>query len=95
MYDDERWQRWVKGFREGDPLVWQEFWEQYGPMLHQIAAKHMTDRLARRVGPEDVVQSACRTFFRRGRLGQARPALGGITAQALAHHLGHAARHQR
>jgi RNA polymerase sigma factor (sigma-70 family) len=39
-------------------------------MLHQIAAKHMTDRLARRVGPEDVVQSACRTFFRRVQVGQ-------------------------
>ncbi len=66
MLDDEaRWQELMAGFRTGDARLVQEFWNQYGPMLHRIADKHMGQNLQRRVGPEDVVQSACRTFFRR------------------------------
>src|SRR5688500_13700883 len=70
MTDDEHWQSWVARFRAGDSLVLGEFWKEYGPMLHQIAAKQLGERLKRRIGPEDVVQSACRTFFRRVQGGQ-------------------------
>jgi RNA polymerase sigma factor (sigma-70 family) len=68
--DDERWAAWVRGFRTGDPDVEREFWDRYGPLLQRVAAGRMADRLRRRVEPEDVVQSACRTFFRRARAGQ-------------------------
>jgi len=68
--DDESWQQQVRGFLNGDPTIAKAFWDQYGPLLERIAAKHMNERLKMRVGPEDVVQSACRTFFRRAKLGQ-------------------------
>src|SRR5436305_1791131 len=70
MTPDEQWQPWIQRFRAGDPEVVRQFWDQYGPLLHRVAAKHLEGRLRRRVGPEDVVQSACRTFFRRAQGGQ-------------------------
>jgi len=68
--DDARWQEWVSGLTQGDDAVVREFWDRYGPMLQRVAANHMGDRLRLRAGPEDVVQSVCRTFFRRARAGQ-------------------------
>jgi RNA polymerase sigma factor (sigma-70 family) len=70
MNDDEQWGQWLQGFRKGDPDIVRAFWEQYGPMLHKLAAKHLADQLRRRVGPEDIVQSACRTFLRRAQGGE-------------------------
>lgn len=69
MSDDPKWSQFVQGFLAGDPLTERQFWDQYGPLLQRIAEKHMADRLRRRVDPEDVVQSACRTFFRRAQGG--------------------------
>ncbi len=68
--DDEDWGTLVRGFRDGDPDAVRVFWDRYGPLLHRVADSHMADRLKARVGPEDVVQSACRTFFRRAKAGQ-------------------------
>ena len=34
-------------------------------MLHRLAENHLPRGLQRRLGPEDVVQSVCRTFLRR------------------------------
>lgn len=68
--DDERWRAWVSGFLAGDADVTKAFWDQYGPLLERIAARNMAERLRMRVGPEDVVQSVCRTFFRRAKAGQ-------------------------
>lgn len=65
MDEQENWERLVQGFRAGDQQIFQEFWNEYSPQLHKIAEKHLADKLRRRIGPEDVVQSACRTFFRR------------------------------
>ena len=70
MVDDEHWQSWVTRFQAGDAQVLEQFWNEYGPLLHNIASKQMAERLRRRIGPEDVVQSACRTFFRRVQGGQ-------------------------
>jgi len=70
MTEDERWQGWLVGFKSNDSRIIQEFWEQYGPMLHRVAEAHLADRLRQRVGAEDVVQSVCRTFFRRVQGGQ-------------------------
>lgn len=63
--EEDRWQRLIRGLRAGDDQVAREFCEQYGDLLHRIADKHLAAGLRRRVGPEDVVQSACRTFLRR------------------------------
>ena len=70
--EEEVWQRQLQGLRDGDPEVVRVFWEQYGEMLHRLAEKHLGGGLRRRVGPEDVVQSVCRTFFRRARGGEFR-----------------------
>jgi RNA polymerase sigma factor (sigma-70 family) len=66
---EEHWQRLIQGLRDGDPEIVREFCEQYGSALERIAAKHLPAGLRRRVGPEDVVQSACRTFLRRAQGG--------------------------
>jgi RNA polymerase sigma factor (sigma-70 family) len=63
-------QRLVAGLRAGDPVVVREFCEGYGAALHRLAERHLGPGLHRRLGPEDVVQSACRTFLRRARGGQ-------------------------
>jgi RNA polymerase sigma factor (sigma-70 family) len=68
--DGDQWRRLIQGLRDGDAAVVRAFWEQYGELLHQVAEKHLAEGLRRRVGPEDVVQSACRTFLRRARGGE-------------------------
>jgi RNA polymerase sigma factor (sigma-70 family) len=67
---DDGWQRLIQGLRDGDPQMAREFYEGYGDALHRLAEKHLPAALRRRVGPEDVVQSACRTFLRRARGGE-------------------------
>jgi RNA polymerase sigma factor (sigma-70 family) len=39
-------------------------------MLERLADRNLAQGLRRRFGPEDVVQSACRTFFRRAQAGE-------------------------
>ncbi len=70
MDDEAEWQRVLRGLRDGDRQVLHEFWKQYGEALHAVADKNLAAGLRRRVGPEDVVQSACRTFLRRAQIGQ-------------------------
>lgn len=66
----EKWDEWIAGLRQGDDAVCMEFWSQFGPALEGMARKQLSDRLQRRVGADDIVQSACRTFFRRMSAGQ-------------------------
>jgi RNA polymerase sigma factor (sigma-70 family) len=61
---------WLSSLVEGDERTVAEFWDQYGPRLNRLAERHLSPRLNRRVGAEDVVQSVCRTFFRRARQDQ-------------------------
>jgi RNA polymerase sigma-70 factor (ECF subfamily) len=68
--DDTGWERLIAGLRQGDQQVMNEFCAQYGDRLHRLAAKRMGGKLGRRVGPEDVVQSAYRTFIRRAQGGE-------------------------
>ena len=68
--DDQRWQSWIRQLVAGDERVVDEFWRQYAHRLEGLAAKHLTARLYRREGPDDVVQSVCRTFLRRVQEGQ-------------------------
>jgi RNA polymerase sigma-70 factor (ECF subfamily) len=67
---DNHWPRLIQGLRAGDRRIVQEFCEQYGVLLQDLADKHLAGPLRRRVGPEDVAQSACRTFLRRARAGE-------------------------
>lgn len=67
---DQSEQSWVRHLVEGDERVVAEFWEMYGGRLQRLADRHLNARLQPRLGPEDVVQSACRTFLRRAQLGE-------------------------
>lgn len=62
--------RWIRELLAGDEEVVQEFWEAYAPALERIAKSRMNPALQQRLGPEDVLQSVCRTFIRRGRKGE-------------------------
>lgn len=68
--EDTHWQRLIHGLRAGDESIVREFCGQYGELLHDLADRHLGTQLRRRVEPEDVVQSVCRTFLRRARAGQ-------------------------
>lgn len=70
MEPSERWDRLIDGLRSGDPRILVEFCREYGPALERVADRQIGDRLRQRVGPESVVQSACRTFLRRAGEGQ-------------------------
>lgn len=61
---------WIRELVTGNEVIVGEFWQQYGGNLQRLAASRMTPALQRRVGPEDIVQSVCRTFFRRSAEGQ-------------------------
>ena len=68
--ENDAWDQLIAGLREGDQRVCSDFWEQFGPALESVARNQLSERLQRRVGPDDVVQSACRTFSRRVSSGQ-------------------------
>ena len=67
MTDDNQapWDTMLRGLVDGDGQAYAEFWDRYGERLNRIANRHLPRQLHRRVQPEDVVQSVCRTFFRR------------------------------
>ncbi|MGI9515888.1 MAG: RNA polymerase sigma factor [Pirellulaceae bacterium] len=67
---EQDWDRMINGLRSGDDEACAEFWGEYGTMLEAVAQKQLSQKLQRRVGSDDVVQSACRTFFRRVSAGQ-------------------------
>jgi RNA polymerase sigma factor (sigma-70 family) len=56
-------------YQGGDARAASELFHRYERRLRRLAEAHLAPRLCRRVGPEDVVQSACRSFFRRARAG--------------------------
>lgn len=68
--DEARFERWIDGLRTGDALVLTEFMDQYRPALERLASRRIKPGLQRRVGPETVAQSVCRTFLRRAGEGQ-------------------------
>ncbi|NQU22149.1 MAG: sigma-70 family RNA polymerase sigma factor [Candidatus Nealsonbacteria bacterium] len=57
-------------FQAGDEAAAEEIFRRYAQQLCRLAEKRIGAKLARRVGPEDVVQSALRTFFRRAENGE-------------------------
>lgn len=56
---------WLGNLADGRADAVEEFWERYGDALQRVAERQIASWLRKRVDPEDVVQSACRTFFRR------------------------------
>lgn len=68
--ENEDWDALIQGLRMGQQQACADFWNRYGPMLESVAQNQLSQRMQRRVGPDDVVQSACRTFFRRVSAGQ-------------------------
>ena len=58
-------QRWIRGFRDGQDDVIAEFWQSYEPRLRRLAERNLAGRMRRRLDPDDLVQSAFRTFLRR------------------------------
>ena len=62
--------QWLDQLLKGEPEVVAEFWDQYGFRLSSLADKQLNSKLQGRFDAEDVVQSACRTFFRRGQTEQ-------------------------
>lgn len=57
-------------WREGDQQAAQQLFDRYVERLMRLARRHLSQRMARRVDPEDVVLSVFRTFFVRAREGQ-------------------------
>ena len=68
--NQDGWNEMIVGLRDGDAKACSDFWQQYGGRLQAVAQKQISERIQRRVGSDDVVQSACRTFFRRLNEGQ-------------------------
>lgn len=56
--------------RRGDEKAAQQVFDAYVNSLLKQARKRISQRLTRRVDPEDIVQSVFRTFFRRVKEGQ-------------------------
>ena len=63
--DSSRLLHWIQGVRDNDAEAIREFCGRYASPLLRLAENNLHDRLRRRVDPEDVVQSAFRTIFRR------------------------------
>lgn len=68
--DDAYWEGLIAGLYAGDERAATEFYMHFGPLLEGLAARHLASGMRRRVGPEDVAHSACRTFLRRIQGGQ-------------------------
>jgi RNA polymerase sigma factor (sigma-70 family) len=68
--DDAGLTRMIGGLRTGDSRVLHDFWQHFGPMLERLADRNLAPAMRRRLGPEDVAQSVCRTFIRRAQEGQ-------------------------
>lgn len=66
MAEDEASDRsLIRGFRRGQVDAPTQLYLRYARRLHALATKQASGALARRVDPEDIVQSVFRTFFRR------------------------------
>lgn len=68
MADDDR--SLVDLYRAGDEEAARQLFENYVDRLVALARRRISQRLAGRVDPEDVVQSVFRTFFHRVKEGQ-------------------------
>lgn len=56
--------------RHGDEQAAVELLDRFSERLIDLARSRLSRKLARRIDPEDIVQSACRSFFRLARAGR-------------------------
>jgi len=70
MPDNSSDQAFLEQLRAGDESAARELFNRHVDRLVALAGRHISERLAGRVDPEDVVQSVFRTFFNRARQGQ-------------------------
>jgi len=56
--------------RDGDAEALRVFVQTWRPAVERLAARRIRPDLQRRVGPESIAQSVCRTFLRRAAEGQ-------------------------
>lgn len=66
----EEWKSFVDGLRQGHPEACHRFWDDFGEAMKRLADRRISPSMQRRVDSEDVVQSVCRTFFRRAHEGE-------------------------
>lgn len=67
---NREWDSYIAGLRSGNPDSCRKFWEQFGESLKRVSERYLSSRLKSRIEADDVVQSACRTFFRRANKGE-------------------------
>src|SRR5687767_8694721 len=60
----------IRRVREGDADAATELFDRYVERLMGLVRKRLSTKLARRIDPDDVVQSAYRSFFVRAREGR-------------------------
>ena len=70
MLDGDGGKELLYRWRTGDQAAADALYRRYAQQLCALAEKNIGERLGRRVGPEDIVQSVFRSFFRRSRDGE-------------------------
>lgn len=71
-------------YRDGDEKAAEQIFSRYVNRLVSLARQRLSRKLARKLDPEDVVQSAYRSFFVRARAGQYELKEGGDMWRLLA-----------
>ena len=66
---EKHWQRLLDGLRSGSDSAYQTLWKDYGRLLQQVADNQLSSSVRRRVDADDIVQSVCRSFYRRATAG--------------------------
>jgi eukaryotic-like serine/threonine-protein kinase len=86
-------------YRRGDPAAADALFHRYADRLLALARSRLSPKLARRIDPDDVVQSVYRSFFIRAREGEFTADRDGDLWRLLAtitlHKLGRQAKHHR
>lgn len=62
---EAQWQEFIQGLASGSSSAQEQFWQRYGKRLDVVTRRHFPPGLNRRLAPEDIVQSTCRSFFTR------------------------------
>src|SRR5437899_8297734 len=70
MPERRQGQKLVEQWQAGDEAAAKELFDTYVERLMALARRRLSQRLASRVDPEDVVQSVFRTFFCRAKEGK-------------------------
>jgi len=70
MAGDESPEALLARWRHGDQEAATQLYIRFARRLWFLASRHLGERWRRRVDPDDILQSAFRTFFRRTREGQ-------------------------